>query len=199
MSMHKILLVSSILCLLQAQPVTASVHLNHIEELYSSPSGTLQFIELETSFNGQNLFKTGGNNSRLISKTSGNVVHATYFFPNDLPSAATAGHSMLVGTNNVLAIGGVTPDFIMPANFLLLEGGVLDFVSDLFGTFNSVTYPALPLGKNSYDAQQQTTGLNTPKNFAGVVGQVPEPSSIVLAALSLAGAWGLFGRRGHKR
>lgn len=199
MSMHKILLASSFLCLLLVQPVAATVHFFHIEELYSTPSGTLQFIELDTDFDNQNLFKTGGNNSRLISKTAGNDVHATYFFPNDLPSAATEGHSVLVGTANVTVIGDVTPDFIMPVNFLLLEGGILEFASDVFGVFNTVTYPALPTGKNSYDAQQQTTGLNTPTNFAGVVGQVPEPSSILLAALSLAGAWGLFGRRGRKR
>jgi hypothetical protein len=199
MSMHKFLLASSILCPMLVTPVAATVHLFHIEELYSTPSGTLQFIELDTDFNNQNLFKTGGNNGRLISKTAGNDVHATYFFPNDLPSTSTAGHSVLVGTANVLAIGGVTPDFIMPDNFLLLDGGILEFVSDVFGTFNTVTYPALPSGKDSYDAQAVTTGLNTPRNFAGVVGQVPEPSSIVLAALSLAGAWGLFGRRGRRR
>lgn len=197
MSIHKTLSASSILCLLLAQPVAATVHLFHIEELYSTPSGTLQFIELDTDFNNQNLFKTGGNNSRLVSKTAGNEVHATYSFPNDLPSTATEGHSVLVGTSNVLAIGGVTPDFIIPADFLLLEGGILEFTSDVFGTFNTVFYPALPTGKNSYDAQDNSTGLNTPKNFAGVVGQVPEPSSIVLAAFALVGAWGFFGRRGR--
>ena len=195
MRMHKILLASSILCLLVAQPVTASVHFFHIEELYSSPSGTLQFIELDTAFNNQHQFLSGGNNSRLVSKTAGNEVHATYFFPNDLPSSATADHSVLVGTNNVLAIGGVAPDFILPANFLLLEGGILEFTSDVFGTFNTVFYPALPTGKDSYDAQDETTGLNSPTNFGGVVGQVPEPSSVVLAALALVGAWGLFARR----
>ena len=180
------------------QPAAATVHLFHIEELYSAPSGSLQFIELDTAFNNQNLFKTGGNNAHLISKTPGDVVHATFFFPNDLPSTATAGHSVLAGTANVADIGGVTPDFVIPDNFLLPGGGILDFVSDVFGTFNSVTYPALPLGKNSYDAQQQTVGLNTPTNFAGSTGQVPEPGSFALAALSLVGALALR-RRGRGR
>jgi len=193
--MHKILLASSILCLSMANPVTATVHFFHIEELYSTPSGTLQFIELDTAFNNQHQFLTGGNNSRLVSKTAANEVHATYFFPNDLSSSATADRSVLVGTANVAAIGGVTPDFIIPASFLLLEGGILEFTSDVFGTFNTVFYPALPTGKDSYDAQEDSTGLNTPTNFAGVAGQVPEPSSIVLAALALVSAWGLFGRR----
>mgnify|MGYP001362498342 CR=1 FL=1 len=199
MSMHKVLSASSILCLLLTHPVAASVHFFHIEELYSTPSRTLQFIELDTAFNNQHQFLTGGNNSRLVSRTLGNEVHATYFFPNDLPSSATADHSVLVGTANVLAIGGVAPDFVMPENFLLLEGGILEFASDVFGVFNTVTYPALPTGKDSYDAPEDSTGLNTPTNFAGVVGEVPEPSSIVLASASLVGVWGLFGRRGRKR
>ena len=147
MSMHKILSASSILLLLLAQPVAATVHLFHIEELYSTPSGTLQFIELDTAFNNQNLFKTGGNNSRLVSKTAANDVHATFFFPNDLPTTATADHSVLVGTANVLAIGGVAPDFIIPNNFLLLEGGILEFTSDVFGTFNTVILSGIADGQ----------------------------------------------------
>jgi hypothetical protein len=195
MSTPKKLLASLFVALWLAQPVAATVHLFHIEELYSSPSGTLQFIELHTAFNDQHQFLTGGNNARLVSKTADNEVHAIFPFPNDLPSSLTQNHSVLVGTANVVAIGGVTPDFTIEANFLLVEGGILEFTSDVFGTFNTVFYPALPTGKDSYDPQEDATGLNTPKNFAGVVGRVPEPSSIVLAALTLIGAWGLFGKR----
>ena len=173
MSARIILAVSLIASACLANSAAATVHLWRIEELYSDPARPLEFIELTTTFDSQHLFKTGGNNSRLVSRETGGAVHDTFPFPDDLASATTANHSVLIGTSNVATIGSVTPDFIIPAGFLLPGGGRLDFVSDAFGTFTTVTYPALPAGQLSYYAQAVVEGLNSPRNFAGIDGLIP--------------------------
>ena len=59
MSLFKILAPGFVVGVVLTNPAAASVHFWHIEELYSDPSGSLQFLDLETSFDGQNLFKPG--------------------------------------------------------------------------------------------------------------------------------------------
>lgn len=173
----------------------ASVHLWHIEEVFSNADGSIQFIEIHTTQPGQQFFLTGGNNSRFISKTPANVTVNTYFLPSD-GTAPTANHHVLIGTSNLAAAAGVTPDFVMPANFLLAGGGNLDFVSSVFGTFNAITYPAFPNNGTTYLAEDAVFSApgGSPTNYAGVIGAVPEPATMALLA---AGA-GVLLRR-HRR
>jgi hypothetical protein len=173
MSARSILAASLIVCTSLVNFAAATVHLWHIDELYSDANIPLEFIELSTSFDSQHLFKTGGNNSRLISRETGGATHDTFVFPSDLETATTANRSVLLGTANLAIIASVTPDFILPAGFLLPGGGQLDFVSDLFGTFTTVTYPALPTNQQSYYSQAIVVGQSTPTNFAGVEGVIP--------------------------
>ncbi|MEX2168968.1 MAG: hypothetical protein WD851_06640 [Pirellulales bacterium] len=173
-----------------ANIAAANVHLWHFEELYSNADGTLQFIEIDTTFTGQNVFKTGGNDSRFVSKTSGGAVHATWFFPNNLPNyTLISGHrKVLVGTSTLAAAANVTPDFstvsmdlgFLPAGFLLPEGGRIEFTSPNWGTIHAANYPALQGGVLSYHVHDLMHEMNTPTNFANVTGAiVPPPLPLV--------------------
>lgn len=150
----------------------AAFHLWNIHELYTNSSGTLQFIELSTSFGGMNF--VGG---QQIQITSGGQTH-TFTIPNDLnTSADTTNKTFLIGTAGLHAAGGPTPDFIMPAGFLFSGGGTINF----FGA-NSGPYTALPtdgtMARNFGDGNV----TNSAQNFAGQLGQVvvPEPAGLAL-------------------
>ena len=69
MSARNILAASLMVCVALVDSATATVHLWRIAELYSDPATPLEFIELTTSSDSQHLFLTGGNNSRLISRS----------------------------------------------------------------------------------------------------------------------------------
>jgi hypothetical protein len=175
-------LFAGLLAALGSHTALGNVHLWHFEELYSNADGTLQFIEIDTTFTGQNVFKSG-NNSRFVSKTTGGAVHATWFFPNDLPAYTLInGHrKVLIGTSTLAAAAGVTPDFstapmnagFLPAGFLRPEGGSIDFVSSIWGTFVSAVYPALEGGDQSYHVHDDMHDLNAPTNFANQTGFIP--------------------------
>jgi hypothetical protein len=156
--------------------------------VYSNADGTLQFIEIDTTFTGQNVFKTG-NNSRFVSKTTGGAVHDTWFFPINLPAYSLGPdghHQTLIGTSTLAAAAGVTPDFstqpanagFLPPGFLRPEGGSIDFVSDIWGTFVSATYPALLGGDQSYYPHHSAYGLNTPTNYVNESGFIPGPGLV---------------------
>lgn len=171
-------------CMLLMAPgsaVWANVHLWHIEELYSNAEGTLQFIEIDTTSINQQVFKTGGNDTRFISKTTGGAVHATWFFPSNLSSYTLInGHrKVLVGTSTLAAAASVTPDFsaavmgFLPEDFLLPEGGRIDMFSPNWGTIHFANYPALEGGDQSYQVHDLAHDLNSPTNFANQTGFIP--------------------------
>ncbi len=138
-------------------------HFYDIAEIYSNADGTIQFIELVTTTNGQNLF-----NGHTLEVTSGDSTN-TFVFVGNLPSSATANTSVLIATQGFADLGIVTPDYIVPDDFLFTAGGTLDFGdgSDV------VVYSALPddgvLSVNDAGA----TGANSPGNFAGDTGTIP--------------------------
>ena len=174
---------SLLMVALAANVAIANVHLWHFEELYSNADGTLQFIEIDTASIGQQVFKTGGNDSRFISKTAQGEVHDTWFFPSDLASYTLInGHrKVLIGTSTLAAAANVTPDFsaapigFLPTGFLLPEGGFIEFFSPIWGTIHDTSYPALLGGALSYDVQSATHDTNSPTNFANVTGFIPPP------------------------
>ncbi|HEY2148901.1 MAG TPA: hypothetical protein VGH32_13250, partial [Pirellulales bacterium] len=150
----------------------AAFHLWNIHELYTNSSGTLQFIELSTSFGGMN-FVAG----QQIQITSGGQTH-TFTVPDNLnTSADTTNKTFLIGTAGLHAAGGPTPDFTMPAGFLFPGGGTISF----FGA-NSGPYTALPTDGMLSKTFGDGTAVNSPQNFAGQLGQVvvPEPAGLAL-------------------
>lgn len=169
---------------LPATAARATNHLWEISELYSNGPGTVQFVEM-FNFNSLEGFLTG---TQLIA-TSGSETH-TFTFPSDLADPInTANHRLLIATNGFGSLpGGVTPDYILPANFLFTTDGTLTFSA----SFDSVSYPSLPMdGRDSLTIDLSThphvaaPAVNSPTNFAGATGSVPEPAGV--GALVCAG------------
>jgi serralysin len=179
-------------------PARAAFHLWQVRELYSNSSGTVQFIELFTTSNSQTNFSVP---RTIVSTNVGGTLTNTFTLPI-ATLAPTLNKSWLFGTAGVAANGGPTPDHILPNNFLFTGGGSIN----LFNTAAiSGTYAALPtngiLSRNFTPAGINNTPSdlpNSPTNFSGTVGTVPEPTSLVLVSLALGGIYSMSRRRKSK-
>ncbi len=140
-----------------------SFHAYRINELYSSADGKVQFIELNVgSADGESFWQ-----GISISSTSGGLTH-TFSFPSNLPSTATSNTSVLIATQGFADLGIVSPNFIVPADFLFPAGGTLNF-----GGVDVVTYPQLPPGGTVSVNRSGAQATATPTNFAGAQGSLP--------------------------
>jgi len=153
------LLLLAVLC--WAAPTFASFHLWSMGELYSSPDGKVQFMELRALTGGQQ-FLTG--HSLVATGSAGE--HA-FEFNHDLPGD-TSNKTMLVGTQSFANLHVVTPDYIVPDNFFSQGGGTVTFGEGA----DRWTYGALPTDTRSLD-RNGTTATNSPRNFPGATGSVP--------------------------
>ena len=144
-------------------PALATFHTFQIDELYSSPDGSVQFVELHEAFgfNGENLLAT-----HTLTSTQGATTR-TYTFPIDLPNGVTAGKRVLIATQGFANLGIVTPDYIVPAPFLFPGGGTLNYAG-----VDILTYPALPGDGVSSLSRSGTVGTNSPTNYAGQTGSI---------------------------
>jgi hypothetical protein len=156
-------------------PAGATYHTYQIIEIFSSADGKVQFIELlESSSDSGYYGNIGGNNQNLWSgntlvAASGSTQH-TFTFPRNLPSNLTSGTSVLVGTQSFAALGGVSPDYVVPDGFFFYPAGRITYAN-----VDTVNYSALPLdGINSLD-RVGAVQANSPTNFAGVTGSVRAP------------------------
>ena len=150
------------LCLsacLWAMPSQASFHLYVISEIYSSPDGTVQYIELfeptSQGISGQN-FLAG---HQITSSGA-----SAFSIPANLPSPNTLGTHVLFATQAFANLNLVTPDYIIPANFFPVGGGTVNYAG-----VSSVTFPALPTDGSAISS---TGASKTPQptNFAGATG-----------------------------
>jgi hypothetical protein len=149
------------LCAGQAQ---ASFHTYIINEIYSNADGTIQFIELKenSGAGGQNFLQ-----GHTLVNTSGGVPK-TLTFSTNLPNSNTANTSVLIATQAFANLGSVTPDYIIPAGFLSVTGGSLNYAG-----VDTVAYGALPANGQSIN-RSGVAQAATPKNFAGVSGSIPQ-------------------------
>ena len=144
-----------------AGPIHASFHLWQITEVYSNADGTVQFIELSTAF-GLEQFVGG----HAITATQGASTN-TFTLPTNLPSDST-NKKFLIATQGFAALNLVTPDYVVPNNFLFIPNGTVNWAG-----VDSVTYGALPNdGVLSID-RNAVTGINSPTNFAGATHRRP--------------------------
>jgi hypothetical protein len=162
----------------------AAFHLFRIQELYSSPDGSVQFVELKESSGSdfENFWQ-----GHALTSTQGATIR-TFTFPANLPGTQTASRSVLVATPGFAALAGVTPDYTVPAPFLFPGGGTINYAG-----VDSVTYAALPTdGVTSVD-RNGAPALNTPTNFAGEVGALAPlaPPSTPANGVPALGAMGL--------
>src|SRR5438552_1018280 len=163
--------------LLFSSAALAAFHLYTIQQVYSNADGTIQFVVVGTSFNGENVWSLGG---RLSSTDSGGT--RSISFTHDLPSASTAGTRVLIATQGFADLGIVTPDFIIPNHFIATGSGSVTYVN------STLSYPGgLPTDGVS---ALNIAGMQVPNvatNFAGESASV-QPAA---AALNFQGIWWL--------
>ena len=160
----------------------AGFHQWTIREVYSDASGSLQFIELFTTFSGQGFVATQQINVTNLANT---ITH-TFTVPSHTTSD-TPNRALLFGTAGIQAAGAPAPDYIIPNGFLFQAGGNLKY----FGT-GSGPYSALPTDGNLSRTWGDGNAVNSPQNFAGASGHivaVPEPAT---GALLVLGGLGVF-------
>jgi hypothetical protein len=149
--------------LLASVPVQASSHLWEIIEVFSNADGSVQYIELSTTFSMQT--ELAGHT--IVARANG-VPTATFTFSGNL-TGNTANRRVLIATASLGALpGGVTPDFALPCGFLPLEAAVIgiDFVGS-----DQLSFPETALPRNGTDALTATasgtlgTAPSSPTNF----------------------------------
>lgn len=155
----------------------AAFHIWSIRELYTNLDGSVQFIELFTPSSGQQF-----TNSQVIQVTeqATGMTH-TFMFPSDT-QVPTDNHAILIATSNLQSFGGPAPDFtFLSPNFLFSGASTIEFLGTNQG---AVSYPGLPTdGTHSLVIPGNTTQVNSPQNYAGTVGSVPEPVTWSLLGL----------------
>ena len=146
-----------------AGPAHALFHLWVLEEVFSNADGTVQYVELR-ALSGSQQFLSG----HAITAGTGPTAR-TYTFPADLPGDTT-NKRMLIGTASFAALGLVTPDYVVPDNFLDVPSGALNFAGvDLW------SYGPMPTDGTSSLNRNGSTGPRTPTNFAGQTIVPPNP------------------------
>ena len=138
----------------------ADHHLWMINEVYSNADGTVQFIEFSTTVSGQGVLS-----GRTLTASDGGSVSNSLNFTGNL-SGETANRTFLVATARFTSLTGLQPDFTIPAGFLPLRGGTVNFANGV----SVLTYSAgqLPLnGVQSINSNRLPQDAS-PKNFAGL-------------------------------
>jgi len=184
--------------LLAAPQALATFHLWRIAELYSDAAGVVQFVELHEAFGADFQDQFAG---KQLTSQQGSTTRI-YTFLTNLPSTSNANKRLLIATPAFAALGIVTADYIVPAPFLFVGGGTLDFAG-----VDSVTYAALPTDGVRSLNRDGTTGTNSPTNFAGQTATILPPAApvqsvptldwtgLALLAVLLVTARGLLARR----
>jgi hypothetical protein len=158
---------------LSAAPASAFFHLWRFSELFSKADGSVQFVELRVTSNGEN-FSQG---AQIRSQSTGK----TFTFPDNLSSSLTANRNLLIATTGFDTLpGGVTPDFILPSgNFFNPAGDTMTLFAG--SAIDTRTFTSVPTdGVMSRVYPSNTLATNSPRNFAGTSGSVnlapPAPS-----------------------
>jgi hypothetical protein len=142
----------------------ADFHDWEVNELYSNADGTVQFIELTCPQAGENFL--GG---ERISCSQGNRTNI-FIFPDDL-TGDTEDKKLLLATPGFgLLPGGVTPDFIIPTNFLFRPTGRINYAGlDILSYTNLPTNGTASLVRSG---NRFIVATNSPQNFADQTGRI---------------------------
>lgn len=158
----------AVLMALCAPAVVASFHLFRIEQLYSNADGTVQFVVLHELSGADGEGFWSGKSLRMTGPTG----TSSFTFTSNLPSD-TAFRRVLVATPGFVALGIVTPDFVMPAGFLSITGGTLNYAG-----VHSVTYSSLPINGVSALSSSGAIVPNLATNFAGASASIGPPPAV---------------------
>lgn len=155
--------------LLAAPPTAlAAFHLYDVKEVFSNADGTVQFVELFTSFNNQHFLS--GHTIVASQDASTN----TFTFAANGPSPTASTH-LLIATAGFEAACGIAPDFVMADNFLFDPDGSVNFAENT----DIVSYTSLPLdGETSLNYPGEVSATNSPTNFAGTTCTLEAPAAV---------------------
>ncbi len=144
-----------------ATDIQAAFHRWAFTEAFSNEDGSVQFIEMRTPFNGEDLM------AGHPLKSNGQ----TFTAPNNLPSNLTGNKSFIFGTAAYAALpGAVTPDYLIPPNFFNPAGDTLNWAN--FSATMTIGAGQLPLDGVLSLLKDGTTASNSPTNFAGAIGHI---------------------------
>ncbi|HTP45646.1 MAG TPA: hypothetical protein VMQ50_01820 [Casimicrobiaceae bacterium] len=150
--------------LLLTAATAAAFQTFRIEEIYSNGDGTVQYVVLHESSGADGQQFLGGH---TLVVTYG-AVTKTFTFPSDLPSASTANTRVLIATAGFASLGLVTPDYVIPAQFLPGYGGTLNYAG-----VDQVAFGPLPSdGFHAID-RNGTSKANLATNFGGQSAAAP--------------------------
>lgn len=158
------------------EPGPPCSHLWIVNELFSSSDGTIQFVELWECCGSTIETQMGG--KKVYSDTTGN----TFTFPANI-TGNTAYRYLLLGTAAFAALPGApTPDYIIPSGFFSTGGDTIRWhvYPNATLAFTGGQLPTDGIHSLNYDG---STGINSPRNYAGLTGTV---NTVFVPALPLA-------------
>ena len=169
---RRLVVLATVIGLATASSAWAGHHSWDFTELFSNATGQVQFIEMSCPANGE-----AGLAGWSVTNGTNTLVFAT-----NLPGP-TANTWILIATAGFGSLpGGVTPDYIIPADFFSTGGGTLTYA----GGADVWAYGAVPTNGVLSLQRNGSTAANTPKNFAGAEGSVN-----AAASAPMIGSWGL--------
>ncbi|MEX2382642.1 MAG: hypothetical protein WD490_09680 [Opitutales bacterium] len=139
------------------------VHLWEISQVYSNDDGSVQFIEMFNDFNSEQFTQ----NREIVTSRDNGQDEQRFTFPSNLPSSQTANRHVLIATG---PIEGVTPDFVIPENFIPIDfdENAMVFLSFSDMLRNRLVYTSIPTdGFRSLDGDGNVKEPATVTNFAG--------------------------------
>jgi hypothetical protein len=167
---------------LVSSPAWAASHLWVVNEIFSNPDGTIQFIELHVPCT----VGCGAENSLNLKWVKSVSTNNQENFTANVPGNTSLKY-LLLGTQAFADLPGApTPDYIIVDNFFNINGDEI-----LYWTYNTgdlmfdpgelPTDGILSLNRNG------TTGTNSPTNYAGQSGSVDASPNVPAAS-----TWGLI-------
>ena len=165
----------------------ALFHEWQITEVYSNADGSVQYVEFFTDTSNQQFLQ----NHDFTSDAN------TFTFLTNLPvPPPTANRHFLIATPAFASQeGAVTPDYTFASGaFFSVNGDTITFDATAVDVW-TIGPTELPIdGENAlheaFDSDVRSVAMNSPTNFAGEVGMLPEPAHgawvalLCLAALS---------------
>jgi hypothetical protein len=147
-----------------------------IKEIYTSPDGSVQFLELFAATNNEQFLRT----HTITANSDG--VQKTFTFTSNLATTETAGKHLLIATAGFETVLGAVPrDYNpLPANFF--EPNAASITFNFGHGWDVVTLAGSQLPRNGVNSLNEATphdpaqifvsAVNSPTNFAGMSGSI---------------------------
>lgn len=190
---------AAIAAVFAAQSALAGSHSWRFNEVFSTPDGSIQFIELWEAFGAPSeIFLP---NHHVTSEATG----ADFEFPEIIDPPTTNKHLLLATQSFADLPGAPVPDYIIPPNFFDPKGDTL-----YYHIYDEWTFSAGEVPTNCVDSlhrnfpDRPSTGPNSPTNYLAGTGEVAAcPADLsgdgLITGIDLAmllGQWGACPTKG---